>query len=176
MKTNKQELASTILSELKLYMSEGIESMHTFSDPLGNEDIFIRLNSKDEISAVASLVKKHGGRCVTVTPNVVDEGDEVAYHFCIEGVMLNAIIITDDKTVPSITPILKSADWTEREMNDLFDIKPVGHPNPKRLILDESIAEGIFKEYVSLSEAMAGAATCSLWENLDEAKQGESHE
>ncbi len=176
MKTNKQELASTLLSELKLYINAGIASMHTFSGPLGNEDIFVRLNNKEDIASVATMVKKHQGRCVTVTPNGVEGGDEVAYHFCIEGVMLNAISFTDDKTVPSITPILKSADWTEREMNDLFAIKPVGHPNPKRLILDESIAEGVFKEYVSLSEAMAGAATCSLWENLNEAKQGESHE
>ncbi|BCO09414.1 hydrogenase subunit CooU [Desulfolithobacter dissulfuricans] len=170
MMTNKKELASTLLSELKVYVNSGFEQKAVCADSTGNQDLYVKLHDKSDIAAVATLVRKHGGRVVTVSPYVIDSGYEIAYHFDVDGVLLTATLVTEDGTVASITPYLKSADWTEREMQDLFDITLVDHPNPERLILDESIAQGIFKEYMTLSDAMAGAATNTLWERINEAK------
>ncbi len=174
MKKDKQTILTTFLDELKLYAPGGFEidgdCSHENID--GGQDVFIRLKDKNDIVGVARLVDKYGGRLVTLTPYVLEDGDELAYHFDVGKMIITFIVHTDDKSVPAITPVLKSADWTEREMKDLFSITPEGHPCPERLILDESIAQGAFEEYMSLSDAMAGAATNKLWEHINENKGG----
>ncbi len=170
MKTDKKEIAALLLAELKVYINSGFDHRFSHFDHLGNEDLYLSLHDKADIKAVASLFEKHTGRVITITPYVVDNGFEIAYHFDVRGVVLTVTLLTEDGTVDSITPNLKSADWAEREMQDLFNIKLIGHPNPDRLILDEKMAKGIFKEYMTLSDAMTGAATNTLWEQINEAK------
>ncbi|MCF6188325.1 MAG: NADH-quinone oxidoreductase subunit C [Desulfobulbaceae bacterium] len=168
----KKEMVSVLLAQLKIYVTSGYEHRFSHFDHLGNEDVYISLHDKGDIGKVASVFQHHGGRVITITPYVVDSGYQIAYHFDVTGIVLTVTLLTEDGSVDSITPILKSADWTEREMQDLFDIKIIGHPNPDRLILDESMAQGIFKEYMTLSDAMTGAATNTLWERINEAKGG----
>ncbi len=43
---------------------------------------------------------------------------------------------------PSITPLVPAAHWDEREARDLFGIVPVGHPDPRRLVLHERWPRG----------------------------------
>ncbi|MBL4902259.1 NADH-quinone oxidoreductase subunit C [Desulfocapsa sp. AH-315-G09] len=170
MKTDKKEMAALLLAEFQVYIKSGFEHRFSHMDHLGNEDLYLSLHDKGDINAVATLLKKHSGRVVTITPYIVDEGFEIAYHFDVYGIVLTVTLLTKDGIIDSITPNLKSADWTEREMQDLFNIKLIGHPNPDRLILDEKMAPGIFKEYMTLSDAMTGAATNTLWEKINEAK------
>ena len=69
-------------------------------------------------------------------------------------------------TVPSITPLFANADWHEREMMELYGISVTGHPNPRRLFLDEELDAGILNEAVPLSIMMNGACTTDLWERI----------
>ena len=39
--------------------------------------------------------------------------------------------------MPSVTQIYKSANWFEREAYDMFGIRFDGHPNLKRILLDD---------------------------------------
>ena len=41
-----------------------------------------------------------------------------------------------------------------------------GHPNPRRLFLDEELDAGILNEAVPLSIMMNGACTTDLWERI----------
>ncbi|NTV74112.1 MAG: NADH-quinone oxidoreductase subunit C [Holophaga sp.] len=45
--------------------------------------------------------------------------------------------VADQESVPSLTGRFKSADWSEREVADLFGIPFDGHPDPRRLIMWE---------------------------------------
>ena len=45
---------------------------------------------------------------------------------------------------PSITPGISAAAWYEREINDLFGLKPIGHPDLRPLVLHENWPENIF--------------------------------
>jgi len=47
----------------------------------------------------------------------------------------------DDPRYPSLTPILPAAAWDEREVRDLLGIEPVGHPDPRPLVLHDGGAE-----------------------------------
>ncbi|MFA6074347.1 MAG: NADH-quinone oxidoreductase subunit C [Negativicutes bacterium] len=44
------------------------------------------------------------------------------------------LLVEDDK-FPSLTPLLPSASWYEREIHDLFGLRPLGHPQLQPLII-----------------------------------------
>lgn len=46
--------------------------------------------------------------------------------------------------VPSLTASVPAANWHEREMRDLFGIVPVGHPDPRPLVVHDGWPAGIF--------------------------------
>ncbi|GAV25362.1 NADH dehydrogenase [Carboxydothermus islandicus] len=132
-----------------------------------------RLHDARHITNVALIVAELGGRVITITAyKTKDEqqrdNHEIAYHFDLDGCTCTVTIEIpwDCGKVNSITPILKSADWTERELQELYGIQLVGHPNPKRLFLDDSIDEGIMNKLIPLSVAMQGATTKTLWEKV----------
>ncbi len=149
------------------------------------------LENPDDIVAVAKIVADLKGRVMTISPlNTpsplakqvpAPEADVPAekpiqvvvnYHFYFDQINLTAAITLPDekRTVKSITPILLSADWHEREMQELFNIKLQGHPNPKRLFLDKDIA---MQDHtmIPLSEALNGASTNTLWEKIMESNR-----
>lgn len=147
-----------------------------------------KLTDPEDIYSVAELIAGFKGRVMTIstlnTPSVLADnplGDTsndtsvtekpisvvINYHFYFNRINLTvSITLPDDKrTVKSITPVLISADWHEREMRELFNIKLQGHPNPKRLFLDKNM-HMTDHTMIPLSEAMNGASTSTLWEKI----------
>jgi Ni,Fe-hydrogenase III large subunit/Ni,Fe-hydrogenase III component G len=56
------------------------------------------------------------------------------------------LLASADRTrpeVPSITPIVPAASWHEREMRDLLGVEPVGHPDPRTLVLHDGWPAGL---------------------------------
>lgn len=45
-------------------------------------------------------------------------------------------------TYESLTPIIPAAVWYEREIQDMFGLVPLGHPDPRPLVLHENFPEG----------------------------------
>ena len=45
--------------------------------------------------------------------------------------------LDDDEPVPTVVGVWPTADWHEREAWDMFGIRFDGHPNLKRLLMDE---------------------------------------
>ena len=44
---------------------------------------------------------------------------------------------------PSVVPVLPAAHWDEREARDLFGVVPLGHPDPRRLVLPDDWPDGV---------------------------------
>jgi len=59
-------------------------------------------------------------------------------------VLVRVMLEGSDPKVPSITPLIKGADWSEREIRDLLGIKFINHPDPRKLIVPESWHDGVF--------------------------------
>lgn len=147
-----------------------------------------KLVDSDDIYAIAEIVAGYKGRVMTISPlntpsdlaqnssdgplkNTADDKKPINlvinYHLYFKGVNCTVTITLPDnqRNVNSITPVLKSADWHEREMQELYNITLQGHPNPKRLFLDKNIH---FTDHtmIPLSEALNGASTNTLWERI----------
>ncbi|GAX88220.1 conserved hypothetical protein [Lebetimonas natsushimae] len=170
----KETLKQKIIAELKNRIT-GDFDLRDEKDAKGNIQIWLKLFNRKDILHVAQVIKDFGGRCVIISAYKKDDHHVLVYHLDIDGILINVEVELFDNTVDSITPILDSANWTEREFKEMFGIKLVGHPNPKRLFLDESIAEGILGEYMPLSQAMNGAATCCMWEKIESERHKNEH-
>ncbi|MEW5977091.1 MAG: NADH-quinone oxidoreductase subunit C [Acidobacteriota bacterium] len=44
---------------------------------------------------------------------------------------------------PSLTPLIPAVNWQEREIQDWFGLKPVGHPNPRRVALHDDFPDAL---------------------------------
>ena len=73
---------------------------------------------------------------------------EVLYHFTVEKLRLILSFRTkldrEKPSIDSITPLIKGAEWIEREMHELIGIDFIGHPNLKPLLLPEDWPKGVY--------------------------------
>ena len=163
-----ETLKRKVKTEIKERLENDSYQIKEETDDKGNVQIWLKLFNKQDILHIAQIIKDFGGRCVIISAYKSKDDDYVlVYHLDIDGMLINVEVIATDKKIDSITPILNSANWTEREFKEMYGIEPISHPNPARLFLDESIAEGILAEYMPLSQAMNGAATCCMWEKIE---------
>lgn len=78
-------------------------------------------------------------RLSTATATEVYRGIEVLYHFSDDetGQYFCPRVVITDKEKPrmhSITPIVKGAEWIEREMKEFWGVEFIDHPRPERLL------------------------------------------
>jgi NADH-quinone oxidoreductase subunit C len=90
-------------------------------------------------TVVDHLFNKMGCRLSTATATEVYKGIAVLYHFSDDKTgcyYCPRILMTDRKNphMNSITPIVKGAEWIEREMFDLWGIDFEGHPRKEKLL------------------------------------------
>jgi len=100
---------------------------------------------------------------------------EIAYHFDLDGdtLTLSVFLPVDGGEVASLTPLFRSADWSERELMEIYNLRIVGHPDPRRLFLDESIEPAVLERLIPFSTLVNAASTKSLWEKILEQKGGD---
>jgi Ni,Fe-hydrogenase III component G len=92
---------------------------------------------------VAELLA-HGGRFVMLVG--LDERSIGGAGLAVEAVVaqpdglarVRADLPLAEPAYPSVTPHVPAAQWDEREARDLLGIIPVGHPDPRRLVLHET--------------------------------------
>lgn len=58
--------------------------------------------------------------------------------------VLHTSISPVDPYIESITPLIPGANWAEREVRDMVGVHPVGHPDPRRLVLPDDWPEGVY--------------------------------
>ena len=149
------------------------ENAYWTADTYGNEYGWYHLRAPGLLLKAARRLAAEDARLTMITAynkkRLTDPVQDVAYHFEVDKSILYTVTVTLDQECPavdSITPLFSNADWHEREMHELYAVQVNGHPNPRRLFLDEDIEEGILGEAVPLSIMMNGACTTDLWEKI----------
>lgn len=120
------------------------EFLETYSEKISNviqKKLRLYFNVKDDDlhEIVKYLVDTLGCRLSTAAATEVYHGIEVLYFFSLDetGQYFCPRVVMADKEHPkmnSITPIVKGAEWIEREMFDFWGIEFEGHPRMERLL------------------------------------------
>jgi Ni,Fe-hydrogenase III component G len=110
--------------------------------------MYVYIESENLPEAVRLLFDELSGRYVILTGVDTPVGVEVLYHFSFDRVglvvTLRVLLDKDKPEIDSITPIVRGAEWIEREIHELLGVEFVGHPNMRRLILAEDWPEGVY--------------------------------
>ncbi len=121
-----------------------------------SSDLTVRLGRPDDLPAAAAVLSgPHSMALATIVATdetAMPDGDlKVRYVFepTVPGapdqfVTLRISVDPARAAVPSLTMAVPAANWHEREMQDLFGIVSVGHPDPRPLVVHDGWPQGVF--------------------------------
>jgi len=100
---------------------------------------YFNVKNEDLREVADYLFNKIGCRLSTATGMEMYHGIEILYHFSDDETgqyFCPRVVIKDKKNpkVNSIVPIVKGAEWIERELFDFWGIKFKDHPRMERLL------------------------------------------
>jgi Ni,Fe-hydrogenase III large subunit/Ni,Fe-hydrogenase III component G len=117
--------------------------------PLAGNGRFLSLQvDRARLPAAAIAARDLGGSLMTMVATDdrgTDDGFGLRYIFSLPSdqiLTVQAIVPAGDPCFPSVTPHLAAAHWYEREARDMFGIVPLGHPDPRRLVLHDDWPHG----------------------------------
>jgi len=111
-------------------------------DDRSTRRIYFTIKKEDLLETVEFMFRQLGLRFSTATAIDTPQGIELLYHFSWDpaGEFYTVKVLLTDKLHPridAITNIFPGAEWMEREIWELMGIDFAGHPNLKRLLLDD---------------------------------------
>ena len=104
--------------------------------------LYFEVTQENLHEVVRYLFETMGCRLSTASGMEMYHALEILYHFSHDatGQYYCPRVVIKDKKNPkslSITPILRGAEWIEREMTELLGITFEGHPRPEPLLTKE---------------------------------------
>ncbi|MEI8176309.1 MAG: NADH-quinone oxidoreductase subunit C [Candidatus Omnitrophota bacterium] len=102
--------------------------------------IYLEFKGEDVLFFGTLLFKELGCRLITITAVDTPAALELLYHFAYDAqgkiITLRTFIRNKEfPTIESLAPMIKGADWIEREVWELFGITFLNHPNLTHLLL-----------------------------------------
>ena len=67
-------------------------------------------------------------------------------------VSVRSLLSRQKPSMPSLAPVIKAANWIEREMNELMGVEFEGHPDMRRLVLGQDWPQGVYPLRKDFSE------------------------
>jgi Ni,Fe-hydrogenase III large subunit/Ni,Fe-hydrogenase III component G len=110
----------------------------------------LHLHAPPELAGAlcSTFYKKHHGRLAGVFAEDARGAEHaffVYYLYALDAahgfVLVRVPIPADKPELNSVTNAVPAANWQEREIQDLFGIKLLGHPNPRRCVLHDDWPE-----------------------------------
>jgi len=131
-------------AQLKQKFAEAIEEIRMPSDyPIDVPIVYVR---KESIVEVLAYLKTEPGfeygflADITATDEQIEPRFEIVYNlysFPRHWRIRVKVRVREGEEVPSIIPIWRGADWAEREVWDMFGVRFKGHPDLRRILMDE---------------------------------------
>lgn len=120
-------------------------------------DVPIVYVEKDAIVEILTFVKKESGfeygflSDITATDEEVEPRFEVVYNLFSHSRKWRIrfkVRAREGEEVPTLTGVWTGADWAEREVFDMFGVRFAGHPDLRRILMDERwVGHPLRKDY-----------------------------
>ncbi len=112
----------------------------------GREDeVYLLVSDPDVRALTGHLRSEFEARLVTVFAEDRRSADGVFFNYYVferkgdpRYLIVRAPVRADHPEFPSLSAELPSVNWQEREIQDWFGLKAVGHPNPRRVALHDN--------------------------------------
>jgi Ni,Fe-hydrogenase III large subunit/Ni,Fe-hydrogenase III component G len=116
------------------------------STPAGREqETYLVLNDPDVRPITEYLRNSFGARLVMVFAEDRRATESLFFNYYVfeqkgsaQYLLVKAPVRADQPEFPSLSAELPSVNWQEREIQDWFGLKAVGHPNPRRVALHDN--------------------------------------
>lgn len=117
-----------------------------------------------DVLAMAALMHELGIRLGTITavPLSLHGETRILYHWVALTQFINIDTVTRNGSLPSLAPLVRAADWAEREIHDLFGVSFVGHPNPAPLLKPEGFDSGMLRQALCGPAVLQRSPTAGL--------------
>jgi Ni,Fe-hydrogenase III large subunit/Ni,Fe-hydrogenase III component G len=143
-------MANTTLSISELLagaLGHPVSTSSSIPEAARADDEMLAQVSREELGAAVAAVLELGARhLMLVGFGTHDDGVPRRPGLAVEEVVAvpNGPIVRfrfeipdDDRTYPSLTPLMPAAQWDERECRDLYGIVPAGHPDLRPLVVHD---------------------------------------
>ena len=127
-----------LLKEIKDKVGKKIKKFHDKSV----KRIYIDIDKIDLVEFARFIFKEKGARFNIATAADHPDKIEVMYHFDFDKLGLIVTLRTyaskSECEIESLLPVMKGAEWIEREIHELFGVEFKNHPNMKPLLLPDN--------------------------------------
>ncbi len=127
-----------LIEEIKNKLSDKIISFQEKT----KDKFYIEIKPEDLKFCAGVFYNSFGMRLITASATDARNNVEILYHFTYDttGLVFSLRVFLRDKKdlfVDSLAPMLKGAEWIEREIHELLGVNFIGHPNLKHLLLSD---------------------------------------
>jgi len=137
---------STISHDLQ----EHLRTTYFRIDELCDDMVITSASPQDLVPAVRFIKDKLSGRFITsagTDTRFLTGMYQVTQLFALDKdkafLVLNVDVDPAKASIPSFTETIPGAGWAEREVFDMIGVKPVGHPDSRRLVLPDDWPENL---------------------------------
>src|ERR1022692_1646001 len=109
------------------------------------DEVYVLLRDADIRPITEHLRGEFGARLVTVFAEDRRSAEGVFFNYYVfeqkgsaQYLIVQAPVRSDSLEFPSLSAELPAVNWQEREIQDWFGLKAVGHPNPRRVALHDN--------------------------------------
>jgi len=109
------------------------------------DEVYLLVGDPDIRALAEHLRSEYEARLVTVFAEDRRAGEGVFYNYYVferkgdtRYLIVRAPVHSDHPEFPSLSAALPAVNWQEREIQDWFGLKAVGHPNPRRVALHDN--------------------------------------
>ena len=134
----------SLLDELTQRFGAQLEHAHASSP----NELYLHVQPELAGALCSIFYKKHQGRLAGAFAEDARASHQAffVYHlYALDSihafVLVRLPVATDRPELMSLTDAVPAANWQEREIQDLFGIQLVGHPNPRRCVLHDDWPE-----------------------------------
>jgi len=119
-------------------------------DEIREDMIITSATIQDFVPAVSFIHDRLGGRFITsvgADKRTLTGMYQVTQLFALDEdkvfLVLNVEINPAQASIPSVVDIIPGVAWAEREVFDMIGVEPLGHPDPRRLVLPDDWPENV---------------------------------